>query len=120
VIVLPRYGYQGMTSEVISLRKATPSVLPVDSDQAVTMIARSKSDERKLYVNVNPNMGKGYFQFVVQKMSSGQWRALSKVYKTKTRAEKRTLNLRRGTYRVIVMPRYGYQGSMSDSVWLRR
>jgi len=120
VIVLPRYGLQGMTSEVISLRTGTPSVLPPETEQAVDLTTRSASKERKLYVNVDPNMGKGYFQFVVQKMSSGKWRALSKVYTTRTRVEKRTLNLRRGTYRVIVMPRYGYQGSMSDSVWLRR
>lgn len=120
VIVLPRYGYEGMTSEVVSLRRATPSVLPAETEQAVTMTTRATSRESKLYVNVDPNMGKGYWQFVVQKLSSGQWRALSKVYKTKANAERRTLNLRKGTYRVIVMPRYGLQGAMSDTVGLRR
>ncbi|MDH3958156.1 MAG: hypothetical protein OEU98_01620, partial [Actinomycetota bacterium] len=122
VIVLPRYGYQGATSEMVSLRSATPpSVMPpTETGKAVTLRVRAKSGESKLYANVDPNKGKGYWQFAVQKLTKGDWRALSKVYKTKANAERRTLNLRRGTYRVLVMPRYGYQGAMSDIVGLRR
>ena len=122
VIVLPRYGYQGATSEMVALRGATPPsvVPPTEVGQAVTLRARAKSGDSKMYVNVDPNKGKGYWQFVVQKVSGDQWRALSKVYKTKASAERRTLNLRRGTYRVLVMPRYGYAGAMSDAFTLLR
>jgi hypothetical protein len=73
-----------------------------------------------MHVDVNPNMGRGYWQFAVQKLAKGQWRALPKVHKTSKRLETRTLNLKRGTYRVIVMSRYGYDGVTSDTIWLRR
>ena len=121
VTVLPRYGYAGATSEMVSLRSAqSPTVVHPDRGVAASVKVRAVSGKSKLHVNVNPNMGRGYWQFAVQKLTKGKWRALPTVYKTKTRVETRRLNLRRGTYRVIVMSRYGYDEVMSDTVWLRR
>jgi hypothetical protein len=34
--------------------------------------------------------------------------------------ETRTLNLKKGTYRVFVNPKYGYQGAVSDGVYLKK
>ncbi len=120
VMVLPRYGYAGATSEAVSLRSAPATVAHPDRGVAASVKVRAVSGRSKLHVNVNPNMGRGYWQFAVQKHSKGEWRALSKVYKTYRRGETRRLNLRRGKYRVIVMSRYGYDEVMSDTVWLRR
>ena len=121
VTVLPRYGYAGATSQIVSLRSAqSPTVVYPDRGIATSAEVRAVSGKSKLHVDVNPNMGSGYWQFTVQKLTKGKWRALPTVYKTKNRLETRRLNLKRGTYRVIVMSRYGYEGGMSDTVWLRR
>jgi hypothetical protein len=120
VVVLPRYGYAGATSEVVSLRSAPAAVVHPDRGVAASVKVRAVSGRSKLHVNVNPNKGRGYWQFAVQKYTKGKWRALPKVYKTTKRIETRRLNLERGKYRVVVMSRYGYDGVVSDTVRLRR
>ena len=86
---------------------------------APTVQVRAVSKGKKLYVNVNPNKGRGYWQFTVQKLTNGTWRTGSKVYKTWGKSETRRLRLSKGTYRVIVLPRYGYTGATSEMVSLR-
>ena len=74
----------------------------------------------KLYVNVNPNKGKGYWKFQVQrKKTDGTWKSLS-TYRTKGKKETRTLDLKKGTYRVVVRPKYGYLGATSLEVTLKK
>ena len=74
----------------------------------------------KLYVNVNPNKGKGYWKFQVQrKKSNGTWKSLS-TYRTKGKKETRTLDLKKGTYQVVVRPKYGYLGATSLEVTLKK
>jgi len=74
-----------------------------------------------LKVDVNPNMGAKYWTFQVQRRDAdGSWKAL-KTYRTWGSTEKRTVNLRKGTYRVWVNPKFGYQGVMSaNEVTLKR
>lgn len=82
--------------------------------------ATAVSSRSKLKVDVNPNMGRKYWTFQVQKqLADGTWKAL-KTYKTLGSSEKRTVNLPKGTYRVWVNPKFGYQGVMSAGVTLKR
>ncbi len=81
---------------------------------------KAKSGKSKLYVDVNPNKGRGYWRFQVQlKRTDGSWKPL-KTDKTKGSKETRTLNLKKGTYRVWVNPKYGYQGVLSAEVYLKK
>ena len=45
-----------------------------------------------------------------------RYRLLPKVYKTQGAAEKLTINLKKGTYRAVVLPKYGYAGATSKAV----
>lgn len=91
-------------------------VTPSASVKITAVSARSK-----LKVDVNPNMGSKYWTFQVQrKNADGSWKAL-KTYRTWGSTEKRTLNLRKGTYRVWVNPKFGHKGAMSpNEVTLKR
>ncbi len=81
---------------------------------------RSAGHRSRLSVDVNPNRSKGYWTFLVQRKSDdGTWKRM-RTYRTNGRNETRTINLRKGTYRVWVNPRYGHQGVLSDEVHVRK
>ncbi len=87
---------------------------------AAKVKVKSVKKKSKLYVNVNPNKGKRYWKFKVQKQrANGSWKSL-KTYRTKGKKEIRRINLKKGTYRVKVKPKFGYQGVTSRSVYLKR
>ena len=66
------------------------------------MRVRSKGHGSRLSVDINPNKGKGYWRFLVQrKKDDGAWKAM-RTYRTNGRNETRTINLGKGTYRVWV------------------
>ena len=84
------------------------------------MYAAAVSKGGKLYVDVNPNRtGKGYYKFRVQKWNGVTW-VNKKVYKTAGKKETRTINLPKGSYRVVVASKYGLLGNVSDPVKLRK
>ena len=93
---------------------------PGQATKAVTVKATAVAGKSKVKVNVNPNMGKGYWRFQFEKKSRGGYRLLPKVYKTQGAAEKLTVNLKKGTYRAVVLPKYGYAGATSKAVTLKR
>ena len=68
---------------------------------------RSKS---VLYVDVNPNKGRGYWRFRLEVLRGPEQWAPLKTYKTVGTKETRTLDLKKGTYRVVVLDKYGYRG----------
>jgi hypothetical protein len=75
----------------------------------------------KLFVNVNPDNGSGYWKFKVQYLKkNGSWATYKKTYRTKGAKETRTINFRKGTYRVLVLAKYGLQGTTSAEVTLRK
>ncbi len=85
-----------------------------------TVKVKAVSGRSKLKVDVNPNMGRKYWTFQVQrKKADGTWKAL-KTYRTVGSSEKRTVNLPKGTYKVFVNPKFGYQGATSAEVVLKR
>lgn len=90
---------------------------------APTVKVRASADVYKdrLRVDVDPNKGSGYWTFRVQKRTSaGTWTTLSAIYRTEGSAETRTINLGRGTYRVVVAAKYTFRGATSAAVTLNR
>ena len=91
-----------------------------DARTSPTVKVKAVKQKSKLRVDVNPNKGRGYWKFKVQKQRvSGSWKSL-KTYRTKGKKETRTINLKKGTYRVVVKPKYGYGATTSGSVYLKR
>jgi hypothetical protein len=78
----------------------------------------------KLFINVNPNKGTGYWNIkVYRKVVKGDkvsWEKVGKTLRTKTSKETRTINLGKGTYRVKVMDKDGMKGAVSKQVKLVR
>ena len=81
--------------------------------------ATASADQSKLLVNVDPDMGSGYWTLRVQsKRADGSWQTLRKIYQTRGSAETRTIDLGPGLYRVRVNPKYGYRAVASPEASL--
>lgn len=112
------------TFQVQARSNAGDSVLSAPSN-AVTprrtpgVLVSAVDGATRLYVNVNPNKGAGYWSFRVQRWVNGAWRTNVTIYRTSGDTETRTLDLRRGTYRVVVLAKYGFEKAYSRSVYLR-
>ena len=76
----------------------------------------------KLKVDIDPNLPKAqYWRFTVQKLNDDgetwtNWRS----YKTTTKKEVRSVNPKKGTYRIFVPEQRGYQSETSAVVVLKR
>jgi subtilisin family serine protease len=98
--------------------RATPTV--TQSALPATVKVKAVSGRSKLKVDVNPDKGTGYWTFQVQRRNAdGSWKAL-KSYRTQGARETRTLNLPKGTYRVVVRAKYGFAETPSAAVYLKR
>jgi hypothetical protein len=85
---------------------------------AVRVTARRSG--RVLHVNVNPNKGRSYWRFRVERLNgTGRW-VPKKMYRTHGSKEIRTINLKKGTYRVVVLAKHGYQKTPSQPATLRK
>ena len=116
-----RASYEG-TKVSSPSRSSTQSIpTPPVVQPSPTVKVKAVSGRSKLKVDVNPNKGRKYWTFQVQrKKADGKtWKPL-KTYKTYGSAEKRTINLPKGTYRVFVNPKFGYQGATSAEIVLKR
>jgi hypothetical protein len=97
----------------------TATVVP--PSPTVGVAVKPVKSNGKLFVDVNPDEGSGYWKFkVLYKTKTGSWKAYSKTYKTSGSRETRTLNFRKGTYRVAVTASYGYLGTESSEVVLTK
>lgn len=91
------------------------------SGSAATVALRAVSDRSKLSVDVDPNVGKRYWKFKVQRLrGDGTWGERKPTYRTSGKAETKTLNLPKGTYRVRVPARFGLAEAVSSAVTLQR
>lgn len=119
---LYRASYLGSGSSAPSVSntvQAPPAPSPV-VHPTPTVKVKAVSGRSKLHVDVNPDKGNGYWTFRVQRRAANHsWRTL-KTYRTKGAHETRTVDLEKGTYRVRVKAKYGYQGVTSGAVRLRR
>jgi hypothetical protein len=109
VVVPDQHGFLGATSSPVALTKPTVRV-KASTDRA----------KDRIIIDVDPNKGAGYWSFRVQRKSpTGTWATLG-TYRTQGSAETRTIDVRRGTYRVVVSGKYGYLGATSTSVSITR
>ncbi len=96
------------------------TIAPCADNAAAVVKASTRSRASVIHVNVNPNKGRGYWKFRVErKKADGTW-ASKGTYRTVGSKETRTLNFKKGVYRVVVLPKYGYRGSTSAQVTLKR
>lgn len=97
------------TSEVRELPVRLPRVnLTTDSKQS------------KLKVDIDPNRGRRSWTFQVQRQIDDEtWRTVG-TYRTTGSRETRTINLRKGTYRIHMRAQSGYAETCSDTTWLER
>jgi serine protease len=87
----------------------------------VRVTVRAVSGADKLFVDVDPNKGSGYWSFRVHKRTrTGSWSTLPTTYRTQGSTETRTVNLPKGTYRVVVAGKYGHRGATSKAITLTR
>ena len=107
VVVPASTGYAAATSAAVTL-----------TDPTVKVRTATDKSRNKLVVDVDPNKGSGYWRFKVQQKSGSRWITLKKNYKTSGSTEKATVNLKKGTYRVVVAGKYGYAGTTSAAVTL--
>lgn len=94
----------------------TPSSSPSPSVKVSAVLHRGA-----LRVDIDPNEGSGYWTFQIQRQNAdGSWTTLVRTYRTLGSEETRTINLRRGVYRVMTQPKYGYGVGYSAPVQLLR
>ena len=111
---------------------SAPSLPVTPLAPVVTVKVKAVSGLSKLKVDVDPNRGTvaggtiderhiKYWTFKVQvRLADGSWKTLKRTYRTLGSKETRTVNLKRGTYRVVVNPKYGYVGTTSAEVRLKK
>lgn len=110
---------QWITKKTAAAPVVTPPPVTTPPVPTVAVYTKAVSRGGKLYVNVDPDKGRGYWKFKVQRLKGDVWKHY-KTYKTYGKKETRTLNLKKGTYRVVVTGKYGYQGATSTPVYLKK
>lgn len=95
-----------------------PSVVPAVPAVAVTV--RPKGGQSKLFVDVDPDKGKGYWKFQVQRLKADTTWAPGKTYRTRGSKETRTVNLPKGTYRAVILPKGSFPGVTTNEVKLKK
>ena len=82
--------------------------------------AATNSKQSKLKVDIDPNRGRRAWTFQVQRQRDDEsWRTVG-TYRTRGSRETRTINLRKGIYRIHLRAQAGYAETYSDAVWLER
>jgi hypothetical protein len=99
-----------VTPPVVTPPVAPPVVTPpAPAATHAKVVASAKSQRSVLHVNVNPNKGSGFYRVKIQKQAvDGTWKTLTKTYRTKGSKETFTVDLPKGTYRAVVLPKYGF------------
>lgn len=102
---------------------STPPALPAtrgDTRPIPAIIALAASKASKLRVDLTDLSDQAYWKFAVQKLGKdGSWKTW-KWFKSAGKKELRTVNPKKGTYRVLVPEQRGYQATVSASVSLRK
>jgi hypothetical protein len=115
------YRFRVRAQSAAGLSPLSALSAPVVPKPHVSLKIGTRSKGGTLWLDVNPDMGEGFWRFVIQKRGlGGAWAAYKGLYKTEGSQERRTVNLPKGMYRVVVLPAYGYQATTSDAVFLRR
>jgi hypothetical protein len=104
-------------SSVCARSSSDAQALPV---RLPTTRVSSGGKQSTLKVDIDPNMGRKAWVFRVERRADDDsWKPL-KTYKSLGSRETRTINLRKGVYRIHVLARFGYAETYSDTVYLER
>ena len=75
----------------------------------------------KITLNMGPNQpGSRYYRFRIDVKRGSKWVRYKTYYRTKGVDERRTVNLRKGTYRARCYGKYGFTDTTSNTVKLKR
>ena len=96
----------------------TPTT-PTTPSKPTAVIATAVNSASRLFVDVNPSRGSGYWSFRVQSLTSGRWTTRPTTYRTQGTAETATINLPKGTYRVIVLAKGSVIGTSARVTLVR-
>ena len=86
----------------------------------VRITVKAKRSGNVLFIDVDPNKGRGYWKFRVYKLKGTDYVKVKGTYRTVGSKETRTLNLKKGTYVVQVLAKYGHLTTWSQPVTLRK
>ena len=95
---------------------------PADTQPAPVLKVKRVSGGNKLKVDLDPNLpGTKSWTFTVQRLAAdgttwNKWRT----FKTTTKKEVKTVNPKKGTYRIVVGEQRGYRSATSSSITLNR
>lgn len=93
---------------------------PAGGAGAMSVTVAAANRYSKLRVDLDPDGFRGGYRFtVLRQRADGTW-AKAGTYRTKGRAHRRTINLKRGTYTVVVPAQRGYAAATSGVVVLQR
>lgn len=106
-----RASYSGSPTSASSVSEplTAPTALP-------TVSARAVRANSKLRVNINPNLTKGNWRFVLTRQINVGLFQWVRTYKSKGIKEIRTIDLPAGTYKVYVYPQRDHAGAWSGEV----
>ncbi len=118
--VIDNEGASGTATQAVTV--SAPAPAPVAAAPAAIVKATAVSKKGKLKVDVDPILkGKKYWSFKVQyQKKNGTWGQYKKTYKTVGKKETKTINFRKGNYRVVVLPKHGLASSTSVVVTLKK
>lgn len=97
----------------------TPAAQSFTTAKRLTANVKATSGGSKLRVDVNPNSSAKNSKIKVRQRKNAKWKMV-KVTQTNGSKDKRTINLGRGKYRVVVPTQHGMLGTKSEAVRLRR
>ena len=87
----------------------------------VTVAVKAVHERTRLRLDVNPNLRAAHWRVTIQKRRADRtWAKVPPTHRTEGRFETLTLDLGRGTYRVVVKAQYGYDRATSSALNLRR
>jgi hypothetical protein len=86
----------------------------------VRIVAKAKRSGSVLFIDVDPNLGRGSWKFQVYKVKGAEYVKVKGTYKTLGSKETRTVNLKKGTYKIQVLAKPGYLATWSQPVTLRK
>ena len=104
-------------SSICAPSSSADAALPVRLPKVSISVGSKQS---KFVVDVDPNKGRKSWVFRVERqVNDDVWRSVG-TYRTQGKRETRTVNPRKGVYRVHVMSRFGYAETFSDSIYIER
>jgi hypothetical protein len=121
-------GTIGETEKYEVMIKAAPEppkqVSPVKVAAKASIAVKAIRYQSRLFIDVNPDNGKGYWVKVFRKGpgkgNKATWKQYGKTLRIKSADGTMTVDLVKGTYRVKVMPKYGLKNALSQQVTLVR